>query len=132
MKLRNLVLAVGISGLLAPVTLLAVDTESAPAATAPAEAEKVETTKADATRSDTTKVEVTKSEAGKTDTAAPKEKPKGGVHCDRATGSIMRSTVRNGCRASIGPMRTYTEEDLQRTGENDLNQALRKLDVAFR
>ena len=42
--------------------------------------------------------------------------------CDRA-----RPTARTTSR----PLRTYTQEDLQRTGEIDMNQALRKLDPIF-
>ena len=93
MKLRNLMLTLGVAGLLAPAALLAADT------TAP---------------------------------AAPKEKTKASAPCERISGSIIRPTMKNGCKPTAQPFRTYTAEDLERTGETDLNQALRKVDTIFR
>jgi hypothetical protein len=50
--------------------------------------------------------------------------------CAAVTGSHIRPKVENGCEARK-PNRSYTLEDIQRTGEIDLNQALRRLDPMF-
>ena len=50
-------------------------------------------------------------------------------YCLRHTGSLIRQTGRQRCTA-IGS--AYTREDLQRTGETDISDALRKLDSSIR
>lgn len=52
--------------------------------------------------------------------------------CEAISGSRIRPSTANDCKSAHGPMRTYTNEDLQRTGEIDINEALRKLDTIFR
>lgn len=52
--------------------------------------------------------------------------------CADVSGTRIRPNPAQGCRSAFGPLRAYTQEDLQRTGETDLNQALRKLDPIFR
>lgn len=52
--------------------------------------------------------------------------------CEQSSGSRIRSTPATGCRTSAGLLRTYTQEDIQRTGETDINEALRKIDPIFR
>jgi hypothetical protein len=64
---------------------------------------------------------------------APKvtTKPPKPATCALNPGSHIRPRIENGCEAPK-PFRSYTQEDLQRTGEIDLNEALRKLDPIFR
>jgi hypothetical protein len=52
--------------------------------------------------------------------------------CASVSGTRIRPNPAHGCRSAIGPMRVYTQEDLLRTGEIDINEALRKLDPIFR
>jgi hypothetical protein len=59
--------------------------------------------------------------------AAKRVKP---ATCALISGSHIRPRLENGCEAPK-PFRSYTQEDLQRTGETDLNEALRKLDPIF-
>ena len=67
--------------------------------------------------------------------AAAKEtadaKPARPKACEYISGSRMRPSLAEGCRTASGPLRVFTQEDLQRTGEIDMNQALRKLDPIF-
>jgi hypothetical protein len=58
-------------------------------------------------------------------------KPAKAKVCENISGSRIRPSLAEGCRSASGPLRTFTQEDLQRTGEIDLNQALRKLDPIF-
>jgi hypothetical protein len=51
--------------------------------------------------------------------------------CEYISGSRMRPSLAEGCRTASGPLRVFSQEDLQRTGEIDMNQALRKLDPIF-
>ena len=54
------------------------------------------------------------------------------THCRPATDTRIRRTKVAGCEnKSAQPTRTYTKEDLERTGETDTLQALRKLDPRF-
>jgi hypothetical protein len=119
MKLRNLMLAIGVAGLLAPVSLMAADPETTPAATAAPTEKSVDNTA------------VPSEGAKETDKAAPKAKSKSSSLCAPSTGSILRQSAKNGCRASTLPMRSFNQDDLQRTGEIDIAQALRKLDPRF-
>ena len=118
MKLRNLILAVGLVGLLAPAAVLAADTEATPATAAPAEKSADNTA---APKEDTKEAEK----------PAPKAKPKSSALCARSTGSILRPSAKNGCTASTLPMRSFTQDELQSTGEIDIATALRKLDPSF-
>jgi hypothetical protein len=106
MKLRNLIIGVGVLGLLGPASLLAADTASDTPAVATATA-AAPTKVADAT------------------------KPKA-TQCDKVTGSVIRPSKRSDCKSTGAlPMRTYTQEDIERTGEISVAQALRKLDPRF-
>jgi hypothetical protein len=67
-------------------------------------------------------------EAAAKEAAAKPAKPKA---CEYISGSRMRPSLADGCRTASGPLRVFTQEDLQRTGEIDMNQALRKLDPIF-
>jgi hypothetical protein len=60
--------------------------------------------------------------------AAKPARPKA---CEYISGSRMRPNLAEGCRTASGPLRVFSQEDLQRTGEIDMNQALRKLDPIF-
>lgn len=63
--------------------------------------------------------------------AADATKPKA-TQCEKVTGSIIRPSEKKECKsASSQPMRTYTKEDIDRTGEISVAQALRKLDPRF-
>jgi hypothetical protein len=65
-------------------------------------------------------------------TAATAKKSKAYLGCERVTGTSIIPSQKNGCKSSSSlPMRAYTQEEIQRTGETDLNQALRKLDPRF-
>jgi hypothetical protein len=52
--------------------------------------------------------------------------------CEYVSGSRIRPKTEQDCRSAFGPLRSYSKEDLDRTGEMDLNQALRALDPIFR
>ena len=104
MRLRNLIIGVGVLGLLAPASLLAADAPSDTAVTATVD----------------TAVK-----------AADATKPKA-TQCEKVTGSVIRPSEKKECKsASSQPMRTYTKEDIERTGEISVAQALRKLDPRF-
>ena len=119
MKLRNLILAASVLGLLTPAAILAADTaEATPTAAAPSEKSADSNT-------------APKEDAKEADKPAPKAKPKSSALCAPSTGSILRPSAKNGCTASTQPMRTFTQEDIERTGETSVAQALRKLDPRF-
>ncbi len=70
---------------------------------------------------------------------AAEEKPQKveSVECETVTGSRIKAAKptkdKSGkCTTSSSPMRTYTKDDIEMTGETDLNEALRKLDPSFR
>lgn len=69
----------------------------------------------------------TSTEAAGPDSTLPLKK-----QCEAISGSRIRPSAANNCQSAHGPLRTFTNEDLQRTGEIDINQALRKLDTIFR
>ena len=94
MRLRNLILACGISALLVPVTLLAADPE----------------TKA---------------------TTETTLKPKHGVRCESVSGTRIQPSPKVDCKSSITPYRSYSKDELDRTGETNLAAALRELDPIF-
>lgn len=105
MKPRNLLVVAAFLGLLAPASLLAADAASDPAAVSNTAAAPAK--------------------------VADAHKPKA-ANCDRVTGSIIRPSAKRECKsASSQPMRTYTQEDIQRTGEMDVANALRKLDPSI-
>jgi hypothetical protein len=53
--------------------------------------------------------------------------------CNQLTGSRIKPARSGKCESlSPSPLRSYSKEDLERTGETDLNEALRKVDPAFR
>jgi hypothetical protein len=97
MKLRNLILACGISALLAPVTLLAADPE-------------------------------TKATTATTEAAA---KPKHAMRCDSVSGTRIQPSPKDNCKSAITPYRSYSKEDLDRTGKTNLAEALREIDPIF-
>lgn len=103
MKIRNGLLAAGLAVLLAPAALAA------------EEAQKPAVEKA--------AVEKTASEKP----AKPDAK-----ECEMNTGSRIRPQKADGCKPVKQPYRTYTQEELQRTGSIDLGEALRQLDPIFR
>jgi hypothetical protein len=94
MKLRNLILACGISALLAPVALLAADTETKPATEATA-------------------------------------KPKHAMRCDSVSGTRIQPSPKDNCKSSITPYRSYSKDDIDRTGKTNLAEALREIDPIF-
>jgi hypothetical protein len=51
--------------------------------------------------------------------------------CQGSTGSRIKPAKPADCKASKYALRTYSSDELQRTGEIDLTEALRKLDPAF-
>jgi hypothetical protein len=52
--------------------------------------------------------------------------------CETSTASRIQASPAQNCRQnSSSPTRTYTQEDLQRTGEINTVEALRKLDPRF-
>ena len=64
------------------------------------------------------------------DRTAP-AKPRHPASCENVSGTRILPNPKNACRSAIQPMRTYTKEDLDRTGEIDMAEALRKLDPIF-
>ncbi len=55
------------------------------------------------------------------------------AQCTRAPGSHIRLAKPEDCaKVARGPYRSYSREDIDRTGETNLAEALRKLDPAFR
>jgi hypothetical protein len=106
MKLRSLALSLGVTTLLVPAMLLAPAAVLA-ADTAPATA------------------------AAPTTAAVPaKTKVKANARCDRVYSTMIQPSAKNGCKGPK-PFRTYTPEDIERTGELDINDALRKVDTIF-
>jgi hypothetical protein len=68
--------------------------------------------------------------ARKSSVAEPaKPAAKAQTHCS-GSGSHIRRKAPN-C-ASSAPMRSYSQQDLETTGDTDLGQALKKLDPIFR
>jgi curli biogenesis system outer membrane secretion channel CsgG len=61
---------------------------------------------------------------------APKAKPVEKL-CDPPTSSRVRKSKTEECPKGAKQMSTYTQEDLQSTGETDTVEALRKLDPRF-
>lgn len=60
---------------------------------------------------------------------ADAERPK----CTQAPGSRIRLARPEDCaKVARGPFRSYSKDDIDRTGESDLGEALRQLDPAFR
>jgi phosphate-selective porin len=53
-------------------------------------------------------------------------------NCLRETGSRVIRADSKGRKCAIGPGRSYTKEDIDRTGSIDLADALRKLDPSIR
>ena len=52
--------------------------------------------------------------------------------CTQAPGSHIRLAKPEDCaKAARGPYRSYSKEDIERTGETDVGEALRKLDPRF-
>jgi hypothetical protein len=71
--------------------------------------------------------------AAPTTTATADAKPKLLVkQCAAVSGSHIRPRKENDCKTNVGPMRSYSQEDLQRTGQIDVADALRRLDPIFR
>lgn len=62
------------------------------------------------------------------DTPVATKKPKA---CEPVSGSHIRPSTARNCETLAQPMRSYSAEDIQRTGEMNLAQALRKLDPIF-
>jgi hypothetical protein len=105
MKFRSTLLTVLAAGLLMPAAVLAEETAK-PAKEATAE-----------------KAEAKKAEVKKADSAK----------CAEVTGSRIKPTKTGDCQTvSNRPIRTYTSEELQNTGEMDLASALKSLDPSIR
>lgn len=63
----------------------------------------------------------------------PKKPAAEPAKCTHAPGSRIRLSTPEDCaKASRGPFRSYSKEDLDRTGETNMADALRKLDPSFR
>jgi hypothetical protein len=54
------------------------------------------------------------------------------TRCEPVTGSRILPSAADHCKSAVRPYRSYTQEELQRTGETDLSAALRKIDPVFR
>ena len=52
--------------------------------------------------------------------------------CAMVTGSMIRPRPEKNCESSPSPLRSFTADELQATGENDTAAALRKLYPGFR
>lgn len=66
------------------------------------------------------------------DSAALTAKPGLGVdhHCIRNTGTRLRARDKNGCIANA-PGRSYGRDDIERTGDTELADALQRLDPSI-
>jgi hypothetical protein len=62
---------------------------------------------------------------------AKPDKPKAAVACEHVTGTRIQPSPKNGCKSPVTPYRTFSQEELQRTGEIDQGEALKKLDPIF-
>ena len=64
---------------------------------------------------------------------APKAEPLSESRCLRETGTLIKQRDKDGKRACIqqAPGRSYSNEDISRTGETDLADALRHLDTSI-
>jgi hypothetical protein len=64
---------------------------------------------------------------------APKKAVPEPAKCTHAPGSHIKLAKPEDCaKAARGPYRSYSKEDLERTGETNVAEALRKLDPSFR
>ena len=61
-------------------------------------------------------------------TAAVALKPE---RCEAPTGSRIRPPKGSDCKAPRPGMRSYSEEDLERTGQPEVADALKRIDPAF-
>jgi hypothetical protein len=52
--------------------------------------------------------------------------------CESVTGSRIRTPGKTDCSNTSSAMKTFTAEELQATGEIDMNKALRTLDPSIR
>ncbi len=117
--------AFGVAGLLAPASLMAADAAAPPPATDAA------TTAVAPATAEAPAAAAPKEGVKEAEKADQKAKPKSTTYCSPATGSLLRKPAKNGCTASAQPLRTYSQDDLQRTGEIKISQALRKLDTSI-
>lgn len=62
---------------------------------------------------------------------SPKKAHRAKATDHRCTASRIRKDKAVDCEKTAAPTRTYTQEDIQQTGETDIGQALRKLDPRF-
>jgi hypothetical protein len=73
--------------------------------------------------------DTTAKEPAKEKSAAKKDEAK----CDVAPGSRIRQAKSEDCKKiAKQPFRSYSKEEIDNTGETDINEALRKLDPIFR
>jgi hypothetical protein len=71
--------------------------------------------------------------APKADAKEKVEAKKDDAQCDTAPGSRIRQAKPADCKKMAKqPFRSYSKEELDSTGETDINEALRKLDPIFR
>lgn len=63
-------------------------------------------------------------------TAETRPDPRAERNCIRHTGTRMKVRDRDGCIA-IAPGRSYSRDDIERTGETDVADALRRLDPSI-
>ncbi|MEP7312223.1 MAG: hypothetical protein ABI859_06550 [Pseudomonadota bacterium] len=66
-----------------------------------------------------------------TGTTAKPAKAAKAAECNYRTGTRIRTSNKPVC-SGFGPMRVYTQRDVEMTGEVNLGEALRKLDPIFR
>ena len=52
--------------------------------------------------------------------------------CEQVTGSRIRTDRRGNCAPVGYPFKSFSQAELEATGEMDLNSALRQMDPAFR
>lgn len=62
---------------------------------------------------------------------APKKVSPAKASDHRCTATRIRKDKAADCEKTAAPTRTYTQEEIQQTGETDIGQALRKLDPRF-
>jgi hypothetical protein len=114
MKLRTSILTITAAALMSPLVVPADTAAPAPVAAA---AKAAEASKPAETTAATT-----------SDKQARTKKPV----CDSSTASRIQASPGQPCKLSASPTRTYTQEELLNTGENNVADALRKLDPSVR
>jgi hypothetical protein len=53
------------------------------------------------------------------------------MRCDSVSGTRIQPSPKDNCKSSITPYRSYSKDDIDRTGKTNLAEALRDIDPIF-